>query len=120
MSTVEWRWLLYVKLIVVERVAFVMQLHKGCEEEYRRRHASLWPELASLLRDTGIRDYSIFLDEETLRLFAILQIDDAAKLDDLAEEPVMRRWWEYMKELMDTNADGSPVVRPLKEMLYLP
>ena len=101
------------------RVAFVMQLHAGCEDEYRRRHESIWPELVALLRDAGIRDYSIFLDEKTLRLFAVLQTDDAMKLDSLAGEPVMRRWWEYMKDIMDTHADGSPVVVPLKGVFYL-
>jgi L-rhamnose mutarotase len=101
------------------RVAFVMQLHEGCEEEYRRRHAAIWPELAVLLRETGVRDYSIFLEQKTLQLFAILQIDEPAELDSLAGQPVMRRWWEYMKELMDTYADGSPVVVPLKEMFFL-
>jgi len=97
-----------------------MQLHAGCEEEYRRRHASIWPELATLLRETGIRDYSIFLEEKTLQLFAILQIDDATKLDSLAGQPVMRRWWEYMKDMMATNPDQSPLVVPLKEMFHLP
>jgi len=96
-----------------------MQLHKGCEEEYRRRHAAIWPELAALLRETGVRNYSIFLEERSLQLFAILQIDDPAKLDGLATQPVMRKWWEYMKDIMDTNADGSPVVLPLMEMFYL-
>lgn len=97
-----------------------MQLYAGCEEEYRRRHAAIWPELAGLLRETGIRNYSIFLEERTLQLFAILQIDDAAQLDGLATHPVMRRWWEYMKDIMDTNPDGSPVVIPLEEMFYMP
>jgi L-rhamnose mutarotase len=102
------------------RVAFVMQLHAGCEDEYRRRHESIWPELVALLRDAGIRDYSIFLDEKTLRLFAVLQTDDAMKLDSLAGEPVMRRWWEYMKDLMDTNPDQSPVAASLTEIFHLP
>ena len=100
------------------RVAFVMQLHEGCEEEYRRRHAAISPELAALLLEAGIRDYSIFLEEKTLQLFAILQIDDPTKLDGLATQPVMRRWWDFMKDIMDTNPDGSPVVVSLKEMFY--
>jgi L-rhamnose mutarotase len=104
----------------MERIAFVMQLHEGCEEEYRRRHASIWPELTALLRETGIREYSIFLEEKTLQLFATLQIDDAAKLDALSRHPLMLRWWEYMKDMMDTNADASPVVTPLKETFHLP
>jgi L-rhamnose mutarotase len=101
------------------RVAFIMQLHEGCEEEYRRRHAAIWPELAVLLRETGIREYSIFVEGRTLQLFATLQIDDPVNLDRLATQPVMRRWWEYMKDLMDTHADGSPVVVPLREVFYL-
>jgi L-rhamnose mutarotase len=118
MSTAGWRLRLYVKTNDM-RVAFVMQLHEACEEEYRRRHAAIWPELAALLRETGIRDYSIFLEEKSLKLFAILQIDDPARLDGLATQPVMREWWEYMKDLMDTHADGSPVVVPLNEMFFL-
>jgi L-rhamnose mutarotase len=118
MSTAGWRWRLYVKVNYM-RVAFVMQLYEGCEEEYRRRHAVIWPELAALLRETGVGDYSIFLEESSGKLFAILRVDDPVKLDSLATQPVMRRWWEYMKDLMDTHPDGSPVVVSLKEMFYL-
>ncbi len=101
-------------------IAFVMKLRPGFEEEYRRRHAAFWPELTGLLYDTGIREYSIFLNEETLQLFATLRIDDAIKLDRLPEQEVMQRWWEYMKDIMDTNPDHSPASVPLKEVFYLP
>lgn len=97
-----------------------MQLHDGCVKEYRRRHDAIWPELAALLKETGIREYSIFLHEETLQLFAILQIDEPRNLERLADQPVMRKWWKYMKDLMETNADASPVAAPLKEMFYMP
>jgi L-rhamnose mutarotase len=102
------------------RIAFIMKLHAGKEAEYRRRHDAIWPELASLLHDTGIREYSIFLAERTGQLFGYLQIDDPLKLDQLPAHPVMQRWWEYMKDLMDTNPDHSPVSIPLKEVFYLP
>jgi L-rhamnose mutarotase len=104
----------------MQRVAFTMQLHPGFEEEYRRRHAAIWPELSTLLRDTGIREYSIFLDHETLQLFAYLQIGDEATLDGLPAKQVMQRWWNYMKDIMESNPDHSPVTRPLKEVFYLP
>ena len=97
-----------------------MKLHAGKEEEYRRRHDAIWPDLATLLHDTGIQNYSIFLEENTSQLFAYLEIDDSAKLDRLPAHPVMQRWWQYMKDLMDTNPDGSPVSIPLKEVFYLP
>lgn len=104
----------------MQRVAFRMQLHKGCEEEYRRRHDSLWPDLQELLHETGIREYSIFLDEPTGFLFGVLKISDAMKLDELPAHPVMQKWWAYMKDIMDSNTDNSPVSIPLREVFYLP
>jgi L-rhamnose mutarotase len=104
----------------MQRVAFTMQLHPGFEEEYRRRHAAIWPELVDLLHETGIGEYSIFLEEGTLKLFACLQIEDAATLDGLPAKEVMQRWWDYMKDIMDTNPDHSPVTKSLKEVFYMP
>ena len=102
------------------RVAFKMQLHKGFEEEYEKRHNELWPELEKLLKETGINDYSIFLDKDTNSLFGILQIDDPKALDALPEQPVMQKWWAHMKDIMESNDDNSPVSIPLKEVFYLP
>jgi L-rhamnose mutarotase len=104
----------------MQRIAFTMRLHKGFEEEYRRRHDALWPELQTLLHDTGIREYSIFLDELSGTLFAVLQIADPKAMEGLPEHPVMQRWWAYMQDIMDTNADKSPTTRSLKEVFYLP
>jgi L-rhamnose mutarotase len=104
----------------MQRVAFKMKLFPGKEEEYKRRHDALWPELKNLLRETGIEDYSIFLDEKTLDLFGVLKIDDALKLDELPNHPIMKKWWAYMKDVMDSNPDHSPVSISLKEVFYLP
>ncbi len=97
-----------------------MHLNPGQAEEYRRRHDELWPELADLLRSTGIRNYSIFLDEETNTLFGVLDIDDPVALGELPKHPVMQQWWAYMKDIMATNADNSPVSVPLKQVFFLP
>lgn len=104
----------------MQRVAFKMKLFKGCEEEYKRRHDALWPELETLLKQAGVKDYSIFLDDETNVLFGYLAIDDASKLDSLPQHPVMQKWWTYMKDIMETNDDHSPVNTSLKEVFYLP
>ena len=101
------------------RVAFKMKLHRGQEAEYKRRHEKLWPELEQLLKQTGIEDYSIFLDEETNDLFGILKIEDAKQLDELPKHPVMKKWWNYMKDIMETNPDHSPFSIPLNEVFYL-
>lgn len=102
------------------RVAFKMKLNKGFEAEYKKRHDELWPELQQLLASAGISEYSIFLDEETNFLFGVLKAEDPATLNNLPSEPVMQRWWAYMKDIMESNPDNSPVSIPLKEVFYLP
>ena len=104
----------------MERVAFKMKLLKGYEEEYRKRHDAIWPELKTLLKETGVEDYSIFLDEETNILFGVLKIEKKIKLDELPSHPVMKKWWAHMKDIMESNPDNSPVSIPLKELFYLP
>jgi L-rhamnose mutarotase len=102
------------------RVAFRMQLHKGKEAEYKKRHDELWPELRALLKANGIRDYYIFLHEETGGLIGVFDTDDPKALDNLPEHAVMKKWWKYMADIMDSNPDNSPVSVPLKEVFYLP
>ena len=103
----------------MERHALKMFLNPGCAAEYRRRHDALWPELASLLRGAGIANYSIHLDEETSVLFAYLERRADHGMAALPGDPVMRRWWDHMKDIMRANADGSPVAIPLVEMFHL-
>ena len=102
------------------RVAFKMKLNKGFEEEYKKRHEELWPELEDLLKNTGISEYSIFLDETTNSLFGVLKAEDPAALDNLPSHAVMQKWWQYMGDIMESNPDNSPVSIPLEEVFYLP
>ena len=102
------------------RVAFKMKLFPGKEAEYKKRHDEIWPELQSLLKDSGISEYSIFLDEETHSLFGVLKVTDPKNLDNLPQQEVMQRWWKYMADIMESNADNSPVSIPLHEVFYLP
>lgn len=104
----------------MHRVAFKMKLFPNCQEEYKKRHDQIWPELSALLHDAGIRDYSIFLEETTGNLFGFLKIHDPQLIDHLPQQPVMKRWWDYMKDIMETNEDQSPVSIPLREVFYLP
>ena len=103
----------------MEQIAFLMRLKPGCEMEYRRRHDEIWPELKSALTRAGIRDYSIFLDEMTLTLFAVLRLVPDNTRDELPSLPIMRRWWDFMADLMEVNADRSPRAVELQEMFHL-
>ena len=103
----------------MQRQAVKMFLNPGCATEYRKRHDAIWPELAALLTDAGVSNYSIYLDPETNILFAYLERRDDHHMDALPTHPVMRKWWDHMKDIMRANPDGSPVAIPLEEMFFL-
>ena len=102
------------------RLAFKMKLNRGREEEYKKRHDALWPELKQLFKTRGISKYSIFLDRETNILFGVMNAEDPSALDKLPSEEVMKKWWAYMKDIMESHADNSPVSISLEEVFYLP
>ncbi len=98
--------------------AFKMQLKPGVIDEYRRRHDEIWPELSALLTTSGIHDYSIFLDEATLSLFAVLKLAEDNDRDALPDHPVMKRWWDYMAPLMEVEPDNRPVETSLPMIFH--
>lgn len=103
----------------MHRIGFKMRLYDGMQGEYARRHEQIWPELAELLKEAGVEDYTIWLDAETNTLFACLKAHDKARLAALPAEPTMRKWWDYMADIMETNADNSPVQTDLVEVFHL-
>lgn len=103
----------------MERVAFKMYLTDGQKEEYKKRHDEIWPELKQLLKDAGISEYSIFLDEETNILFAFQKVSGEGGSQDLGQTEIVKKWWAYMADIMKTNPDNSPVTVKLEEVFYL-
>ena len=103
----------------MKKVAFKMHLHDGFEDEYKKRHDEIPAELKSLLTSVGISDYHIFLDSATGDLYGIMNVEDEDKLKELPSNAVMKKWWTFMKDIMDTNEDHSPVSVPLTEVFYL-
>ena len=102
-----------------EKVAFRMQLDPGRRAQYQARHDALWPELAALLREAGISDYSIFLHEPTDSLFAVLRRTPDHRMAELPEHEIMQRWWRHMADIMQTDASGRPVVEPMPMLFHL-
>ncbi|MDR6784480.1 L-rhamnose mutarotase [Pedobacter africanus] len=103
----------------MERLAFKMTLLPGCAAAYKKRHEEIWPEISALLKTAGVSDYSIYLDVQTDTLFATMKIADRRMLDALADEKVMRQWWNYMSDMVLSNADGIPVLTNLTELFHL-
>jgi L-rhamnose mutarotase len=96
-----------------------MKLKPGNEAEYKKRHDEIWPELSKTISAAGISDYSIFLDEETLTLFAVQKQSEGNTASELPDLPIVRKWWDSMAPLMEVNPDNSPVCRDLKQVFHL-
>ncbi|MDH3650306.1 MAG: L-rhamnose mutarotase [Saprospiraceae bacterium] len=103
----------------MRRLAFKMHLNEGQKEEYKKRHNDIWPELKRLLKDSGVSEYSIFLDEETNILFAFQKVSSEGGSQDLKQTEIVQRWWKFMADIMKVNPDNSPVTVPLQELFYL-
>jgi L-rhamnose mutarotase len=103
----------------MQRIAFKMYLNPDQKEEYKKRHDKIWPELKKLLKDAGVSEYSIFLDDETNTLFAFQKVSNESGSQDLGQTEIVKKWWKFMADIMKTNADNSPVSVPLEEVFYL-
>ena len=103
----------------MKRFGFKMKLLPGYKEEYRKRHSEIWPELVKLLKSNGISNYSIFLDEETNTLFAYQEQSGESSSQDLGTTDIVKKWWKYMTDIMETNPDNSPVTEPLDQVFYM-
>ena len=101
------------------RKSFLMTLKPGTWIEYERRHNPIWPELQEVLKRHGVHNYSIFLDRSTDNLFAYVEIESEELWEQIAETDVCRRWWDFMKDLMLTNPDHSPLAVALDEVFHM-
>jgi L-rhamnose mutarotase len=104
----------------MKRIAFKLQLRPGCLAEYARRHDTIWPELAALIRATGVSDFTIWHDPETDVLFCSQLREDDAAADAIRSHPVWRRWQAEMAEFLVTGPDGTVRRWPLNEVFHLP
>ena len=103
----------------MQRFSFRMKIKPGTEAEYKKRHDEIWPELSEKLSAAGISNYSIFLDPETLTLFAYQELSDDNTAAQLPQADIVRKWWDYMADLMEVHPDRSPVCNPLEEVFHM-
>lgn len=96
-----------------------MTVYPDRTEEYEDRHNPIWPELAEVLHQHGVSNYSIFLDPQTNALFGYAEVASEAQWAAIATTDTCRKWWKYMEPLMETHPDGSPVSHDLREVFHL-
>lgn len=98
---------------------FKMKLYKGQEAEYEKRHNELWQEMKDMIHEYGGKNYSIFLDRDTLTLFGYIELSDEELWKKSADTKINRKWWDFMADIMETNPDNSPVSVDLDLLFHL-
>ena len=90
----------------MSQYAWVLEVRPGYEEEYKKRHDEIWPEMLETLRDAGIRNYNIF--RHGLTLFGYFETDDLeATKAKLAVSKVDAKWGEWMGPIMKIETDPT-------------
>jgi len=103
------------------RVGFCFKVKPEMIPEYKERHKQVWPEMLQALRETGWRNYSLFMREDGL-LFGYLETDDFQKaLDGMAEREVNLRWQREMAPFFEIEPGRRPdqAMQVLEEVFHL-
>lgn len=101
------------------RKAFLMSVNADAHDEYERRHRPIWAELEAVLKNHGVSNYSIFLETKTNQLFGYVEISSETLWNQIAETDECKRWWAFMRDIMPSNKDNSPISVELKEVFHL-
>ena len=89
------------------RASYLLRIKEGREEEYVREHENVWPELITLLREVGFRNYTIF--KRGLNLFVYVEVDNLENsLSLLINNPIYVKWAERMGSIMEPHPEMLP------------
>ncbi len=105
----------------MQRVCFVLRVKPERLAEYKERHRHVWPEMLAALRETGWRNYSLFLREDGLLVGYLETPDFARARAGMAEREVNERWQRDMAQYFESPS-GLPPDRqaaPLEEIFHL-
>ena len=88
----------------MERIAFHLLLNPGMQEEYKRLHDEIWPELLDLMTRAGISNYTIWNTGE--HLFGYHEVQDRKFADELcANSPISHKWSQAMEKIIHIDID---------------
>ena len=103
---------------IMEKYAWRGKIVPGMQEEYRKRHDNIWPEMKEVLANAGIVNYSIWMQGEELFGYYECEkgVDYAAKVQ--AESSVVKKWDEYMKDILIMEKDPVTGAQPLLTQVF--
>ncbi|MDO4563475.1 MAG: L-rhamnose mutarotase [Clostridia bacterium] len=102
----------------MERMAWKGRIRHGCKAEYVRRHREIWPEMVKTLKDAGICNYSIFCCNDDL--FGYYECEKGVAFAERmqAESKTVKRWNEYMKDVLELEMDPVTGAQPKLEQVF--
>ncbi|MBI4905057.1 MAG: L-rhamnose mutarotase [Acidobacteria bacterium] len=104
----------------MKRICFLLQVKRHRLEEYKQRHAQVWPEMLQALRDTGWHNYSLFLRDDGLLVGYLETPDFEAALKGMAATEINARWQTQMAEFFDMGGEHADrAMQPLTEVFHL-
>ena len=103
----------------MERFAWKGRILPGMEKEYKRRHDEIWPEMLALLKEAGIRNYSIWSDGRDVFGYYECEQGIAYAEEKQADSPIVDRWNEYMKDVLDLVMDPETGAQPKLKQMFL-
>ena len=105
----------------MQRVCFLLKVKPAMLDEYKRRHAAVWPEMLEALRRTGWHNYSLFLREDGLLVGYLETEDFAAAVEGMSHEPVNARWQAEMGDFFEALDGQAPdeAMKPLEQVFFL-
>lgn len=89
--------------MTLKRYGGVIGVQREKIDDYKKLHAAVWPEVLKQIKDSNIRNYSIFLRELTpgqFYLFSYLEYtgsDFAGDMAKMAADPITQKWWTFCK-----------------------
>jgi L-rhamnose mutarotase len=104
-----------------QRVCFILQVKPDRLEEYRLRHASVWPDMIEALQRTGWHNYSLFLTPRG-DLIGYLETDDFQLAQTkMRAEPINQLWQAEMRDFFVETGDKDPdqLMSPLDEVFHI-
>ena len=102
----------------MQRLAWKGKIKPGCKNEYVKRHAEIWPEMVDILKQAGICNYTIFAIED--ELFGYYECEKGVAYAEhiQAESPVVKRWNDYMKDILELDMDPETGAQPKLEVVF--
>jgi L-rhamnose mutarotase len=102
----------------MEKFAWRAKIKEGTEEEYKKRHDEIWPEMTAVLNEAGIHNYSIWLSKNDLfGYYECADIDHATRVQ--SNSPVVQKWNEYMADILMMDFDPETGVTPLLKLMFI-